>query len=189
VDTTATCRQSTTCGITNIAMCQHTMTLCNVLPCRTRQTYYRSSITQGRHTTPSESLSPPNIQEKSLSIIQEKAEFLKEKVITAAVVVQPFSTTIDPKEFPTLASKQICVQTDKEITPVLRDILKLAKKVKSSGVEDLLKVLHYNDTTTSLVEVPCSARQSCPLTPGDVFEFSKTDIGKPPKIPLQFAVN
>jgi hypothetical protein len=73
--------------------------------------------------------------------------------------VQPFSIIIYPKEFPTLASKQICLQTDKDITPVLRDILKLAKKVKSSGV-DLLKVLHYNDTTTSFVEVPCSARQS-----------------------------
>jgi hypothetical protein len=40
---------------------------------------------------------------------------------------------------------------------VLRDILKLSKKVKSV---DLLKVLHYNDSTTSLVEVPCSAKQS-----------------------------
>jgi hypothetical protein len=104
----------------------------------------------------SESLSPPNIQEKALSMIQEKAKFLKEKVINAAVVVQPFSITIDPKELPTLASKQICLQKDKDITPVLRDILKLAKKIKSSGV-DLLKVLHYDDTTTSLVEVPCSA--------------------------------
>jgi hypothetical protein len=99
------------------------------------------------------------MQEKALSIIQEKAEFLKEKAITAAVVVQPFSISIDPKESPTLAFKKMCLQTDKDITPILRDILKLAKKVKSSGV-DLLKVLHYNDTTTSLVEVPCSARQS-----------------------------
>jgi hypothetical protein len=98
---------------------------------------------------PSESLSPPNIQEKALSIIQEKAEFLNEKVITTAVVVQPFSISIDPKEFPTLASEQICLQTDKDITPVLCDILKLAKKVKLTGV-DLLKVLYYNYTTTSL---------------------------------------
>jgi hypothetical protein len=33
--------------------------------------------------------------------------------------------------------------------------MKLAKKVKSI---DLLKVLNYNDSTTSLVKVPCSAR-------------------------------
>jgi hypothetical protein len=40
---------------------------------------------------------------------------------------------------------------------VLRDIIKLSKKVKAV---DLLKVLNYNDATTSLVEVPCSAKQS-----------------------------
>jgi hypothetical protein len=53
--------------------------------------------------------------------------------------------------------KKICLCTDKDILPVLRDIIKLSKKVKSV---DLLKVLHYNDSTTSLVEVPCSAKQS-----------------------------
>ena len=35
--------------------------------------------------------------------------------------------------------------------------MKLSKRVESV---DLLKVLHYNDSTTSLVEVPCSAKQS-----------------------------
>ncbi len=66
--------------------------------------------------------------------------------------------TVDPKDYPTLNSKNmICLQTDKDITPVLRDIMKLAKKVRSV---DLLKVLNYNDTTTSLVEVPCSAKKS-----------------------------
>jgi hypothetical protein len=68
-----------------------------------------------------------------------------------------FTEHINPKDYPTLHSKHICLQTDTEITAVLRDILKLSKKVKSV---DLLKVLHYNDSTTSLVEVPCSAKQS-----------------------------
>jgi hypothetical protein len=45
---------------------------------------------------------------------------------------------------------------DKDITCVLYDIMKLSKKVRSV---DLLKVLNYNDTTTSLVEVPCCAKQ------------------------------
>jgi hypothetical protein len=35
--------------------------------------------------------------------------------------------------------------------------MKLSKQVRSV---DLLEVLNYNDTTTSLVEVPCSAKQS-----------------------------
>jgi hypothetical protein len=125
--------------------------------------------------SPPESLSPPNIQEKALSLSPLNMEqdslsspaiddpphlqLRKEKAISAAVVVNTFTQTIDPKEFPTLASKGICLQTDKDITPILRDVLKLTKKVKPSGV-DLLKVLHYNDSTTSLVEVPCSARQS-----------------------------
>jgi hypothetical protein len=65
--------------------------------------------------------------------------------------------TINPKDYPTLDSKQICLEVDRDIAPVLRDIIKLSKKVK---LVDLLKVLHYNDSTTSLVEVPCSAKQS-----------------------------
>ena len=81
----------------------------------------------------------------------------KQKAVSAAVVVNRFLETIDPKDYPSLDCKQICLQTDKDITPVLRDIIKLSKKVKSV---DLLRVLNYNDTTTSLVEVPCSAKQS-----------------------------
>jgi hypothetical protein len=37
------------------------------------------------------------------------------------------------------------------------ELLKLSKQVKSV---DLLQVLHHNDATTSLVEVPCSSKQS-----------------------------
>jgi hypothetical protein len=69
-----------------------------------------------------------------------------------------FAEHVDPKEYPTLHSKHICLQTDTDITAVLHDILKLSKTVKSV---DLLNVLHYyNDSTTSLVEIPCSAKQS-----------------------------
>jgi hypothetical protein len=68
-----------------------------------------------------------------------------------------FGETVDPKDYPTLDSKNICLKTDKDISPVLWDIMKLSKNVRSVH---LLKVLNYKDTTTSLVEVPCSAKQS-----------------------------
>jgi hypothetical protein len=71
--------------------------------------------------------------------------------------VNKFVETISPKDYPTLDSKQICLEVDQDIAPVLCDIIKLSKKVK---LVDLLKVLNYNDSTTSLVEVPCSAKQS-----------------------------
>jgi hypothetical protein len=81
----------------------------------------------------------------------------KKRAVSVAVDVITFTGHINSKDYPALHSKHICLQTDTEITAVLRDILKLSKKVKSV---DLLKVLHYNDSTTSLVEVPCSAKQS-----------------------------
>ena len=46
---------------------------------------------------------------------------------------------------------------DKDITPVLQDTIELSKEVRSVV---LPKVLNYHDTTTSLVEAPCSAKQS-----------------------------
>ena len=52
----------------------------------------------------------------------------KQKAVSAAVVVNRFLELIDPNEYPTLDSKRICLQTDKVITPVLRDIMKLLKK-------------------------------------------------------------
>jgi hypothetical protein len=81
----------------------------------------------------------------------------KQKVVSAAVVVNNFVEDIDPNDYPTLNAKQICLKTDKDIMSVLNNIIKLSKKVKSV---DLLKVLNYNDEATSLVEVPCSAKQS-----------------------------
>jgi hypothetical protein len=81
----------------------------------------------------------------------------EEQAVSAAVVMNCFEGTVNPKDYPALVSKNICLQTDKDIPPVFGDIMKLSKKVRSV---DLLKVLNYNDTTTSLVEVPCSANQS-----------------------------
>jgi hypothetical protein len=43
------------------------------------------------------------------------------------------------------------------VTPALREIVKPPKKAKSA---DLLKVLHFNGATTSLLKVPCLAKQS-----------------------------
>jgi hypothetical protein len=81
----------------------------------------------------------------------------EQQAVSAAVAMNRFEETVDPKDYPTLDSKNICLlQTDKDITPVLRDIMKLSKKVRSVN---LLKVLNYNDTTTNLVEVPCSGKQ------------------------------
>jgi hypothetical protein len=93
------------------------------------------------------------------SVVAETCELerKKKKAVSVAVDVITFAEHINPKDYPTLHSKHICLQTDTKITAVLRDILKLSKKVKSV---DLVKVLHYNDSTTSLVEVPCSAKQS-----------------------------
>jgi hypothetical protein len=79
----------------------------------------------------------------------------EQQALSAAVAMNRFEETVDPKDYPTLNSKNI--KTDKDISPVLRDIMKLSKKVRSV---DLLKVLNYNNTTTSRVEVPCSAKQS-----------------------------
>ncbi len=81
----------------------------------------------------------------------------EQQAVSAAVAINCFEETVDPKDYPTLSSKNICLQTDKDITPVLRDIMKLSKKVRSV---DLLKVLNYNNTTTRLFELPCSANQS-----------------------------
>jgi hypothetical protein len=64
---------------------------------------------------------------------------------------------IDAKQLPTLVAKNTCITSDKDIKAVTRELVKISKQVKSV---DLLEVVHCNDTTTSLVEVPCSAKQS-----------------------------
>jgi hypothetical protein len=81
---------------------------------------------------------------------KKAADENQQKTVSAAVVVNRFIETIKPKDYPTLDSKQICLETDRDILPVLRDIIKLSKKVK---LVDLLKVLNCNDSTTSLVKV------------------------------------
>jgi hypothetical protein len=81
----------------------------------------------------------------------------KQKAVSAAVEVNHFTEVIDAKQFPTLAAKNTCLTSDKDIKAVMRELVKLSKQVKSV---DLLQVLHHNDATTSLVEVPCSSKQS-----------------------------
>jgi hypothetical protein len=104
-------------------------------------------------------LDPPMVQEirpAQPSLVDESCELERKKIgVSVAVNMITFAEHINPKEYPTLHSKHICLQTDTRIMTVLCDILKLSKKVKSV---DLLKVLHYNDSTTSLVKVPCSAK-------------------------------
>jgi hypothetical protein len=89
--------------------------------------------------------------------LERKKEKEQEEAVSAAVPIQNFNEQVNPKDYPVLSSYNIELTSDKDITPLLRDIVKLSKKVTSV---DLLKVLHYNDTTTSLVEVPCSSKQS-----------------------------
>jgi hypothetical protein len=101
------------------------------------------SSTEPPSTTPTEPSSKPPSKEQ--------------QAVSAAVAMKCFEETVNPKDYPTLLSKTISLQTDKDITRVLQDIIKFSKSVRSV---DLLKVLNYNDMTTSLVEVPCSAKRS-----------------------------
>jgi hypothetical protein len=57
----------------------------------------------------------------------------------------------------------------------------------------LTRILRHSIIFNSLKTSPIQKRatspdRACPLTSDDIFEFSKTDIGKSPKIPLQFSV-
>jgi hypothetical protein len=89
---------------------------------------------------------------------KEAADEKKQKAVSDATNVNKIADKVDTNYYPALTSKNICLHTDKDITVVLRDIIQLSKNVKSV---DILKVLNYNNSTTSLVlEVPCSAKQS-----------------------------
>jgi hypothetical protein len=79
------------------------------------------------------------------------------KTVSAAAEVNCFTEAIDAKQFPTLAAKNMCLTSDKDIKAVMRELVKLSKQVKSV---DLLQVMHHNDATTSPGEVPCSSKQS-----------------------------
>jgi len=105
-----------------------------------------------------ESMFLQTCNETCVSEIQKQKE-KKQEAVSAAVQVNVFETPVEPNDYPILVSKNISLTSDEEITPVLREIVKLSKVVKSDSV-DILKVLHRNDSTTSLVEVPCSAKQS-----------------------------
>jgi hypothetical protein len=88
---------------------------------------------------------------------EKEKERKKEAVSAAAADVHIFQEEIDPKDYPTLLAKNIVLTSDKDIMPILREIVKLAKEVKST---DLLKVLNANGRTTSLVVVPCGNHQA-----------------------------
>jgi hypothetical protein len=81
----------------------------------------------------------------------------RKKAVSAAVGVKKITEVTDPNQLPTLVAKNVCITSDKDIKAVTRELAKLSKQVKSV---DLLEVVHCNDTTSSLVEVPCSAKQS-----------------------------
>ena len=111
-----------------------------------------------------EGISPALIKSMFLETCKETYELARrkrkeknQKAVSVAVQIQIFDEVTEPQEYPTLFAHNIGLTSDKDITPVLREIVKLSKRVKSV---DLLKVLHFYDSTTSIVEVPCSAKQS-----------------------------
>jgi hypothetical protein len=113
------------------------------------------SIPAAAAATDSTTTEPPSTEPSSTEPPSTEPPSKEQQAVSAVVAMNCFELTVDPKDYPTLDSKNICLQMDTDITPVLWDIMKLSKKVRSAG---LIKVLHYNDTTTSLVEVPCSAK-------------------------------
>jgi hypothetical protein len=97
---------------------------------------------------------PPSTKSSSSTEPPSTEPPLKEQqAVSAAVAMNRLEETVDPKNYPTLNSKNTCLQTDKDITPVLEDIMKLSKEVRSVV---FLKVLNYDDTTTSPVALPSS---------------------------------
>jgi hypothetical protein len=105
------------------------------------------------------------LQQTAAEIEKKKEEDEKmEEAVSAALRVETFSeNNVLPSNYPFLADlqdsrgRQICLKTNKDIQKLLREIVKMSRQVKSV---DLLKVINSNDVTTSLVEVPCSAKQS-----------------------------
>jgi hypothetical protein len=86
---------------------------------------------------------------KQIEAAAHKHEHMKQEIVDWGIL-----------NGPTLANKhlaQVSGESNKDIAVVLHDIIKLSKKVKSV---DILQVVNYNDATTSIVEVPCSAKQS-----------------------------
>ena len=87
-----------------------------------------------------------------------------EEAVSAALRVETFSeNNVLPSNYPFLADlqdsrgRQIGWKTNKDIQKLLREIVKMSPQVKSV---EILKVVNSNNVTTSLVEVPCSSKQS-----------------------------
>jgi hypothetical protein len=74
-----------------------------------------STTTEPPSTKPSSSTEPPSTEPPSK----------EQQAVSAAVSLNRSEETVDPKDYPTLDSKKSCLQMDKDITPVLWDIMKL----------------------------------------------------------------
>jgi hypothetical protein len=101
----------------------------------------------------------PSACDKTCELDRKKKEDddKRQKAVSVGIEVKQLSEVIDATQFPTLVAKNICITSNKDIKAVMRELAKLSKQVKSV---DLLQVLHSNDTTTSLVKVACSAKES-----------------------------
>jgi paraquat-inducible protein B len=105
------------------------------------------------------------LQQTAAEIEKKKEEEEKiEEAASAALRVETFSeNNVLPSNYPFLADlqdsrgQQICLKMNNDIQKLLREIMKMSRQVRSVN---LLKVVNSNDVTTSLVEVPCSAKQS-----------------------------
>jgi hypothetical protein len=54
------------------------------------------------------------------------ADEKEQQTVSKAVAINYFEENINPKDYPTLHSKHICLKTDKDITAILCDIMKLS---------------------------------------------------------------
>jgi hypothetical protein len=104
------------------------------------------------------------LQQTAAKIEKKKEDDEKREEAASARFVETFSeSNVLPSNYPFLADLQdgrgrkICLKTNTDIQKLLREIVKMSRQVRSV---DLLKVVNYNNVTTSLVEVPCSAKQS-----------------------------
>jgi hypothetical protein len=47
--------------------------------------------------------------------------------VPQAVEIKEFTEDVEAGKFPALVSKNVCMKTDKDVAPVLREIVKLSK--------------------------------------------------------------
>jgi hypothetical protein len=83
----------------------------------------------------------------------EQDEKMKEAARDAAVATREILEDINPDDYPVLKQLNIGLTNDRQLQPLLRDIYKLQKKVKSV---DLFQFSAYNDKQQNYVVVPTS---------------------------------